>query len=85
MRCAFDVSGMILLQAVYLYTHSLLNGVTFEVPPPLQQLCTMLPATVGNISGTPVVEQLSVPSSHFLDGCLPYPDIFVPLRQTLFL
>jgi hypothetical protein len=38
----------------------------------------MLPATVGNISGTSVVEQLSVPSSHFF-GCLQYPEIFVPL------
>jgi hypothetical protein len=30
------------------------------------------------------VEQLSVSSSHFF-GCLQYPEIFVPLRQTLFL
>jgi len=29
-RCGYEVSGMILLQA-YLYTHSLLRGVTFEV------------------------------------------------------
>jgi hypothetical protein len=30
------------------------------------------------------VEQLSVPLSYFL-GCLQYPEIFVRLRQTLFL
>jgi hypothetical protein len=33
---------------------------------------------------TPVVEYLSVPSSHFF-GCLQYPEIFITLRQTLFL
>jgi hypothetical protein len=43
----------------------------------------MLPATGGNISGTPVVKQLSVPSSHFF-GCLQYPEIFLPLKQTYF-
>jgi hypothetical protein len=43
----------------------------------------MLPATGGNISGTPVLEQFSVPSSH-LSGSLQYPEIFVPLRQTLY-
>jgi hypothetical protein len=30
------------------------------------------------------VEQLSVPTSHFF-GCLQYPEISVPLKQTLFL
>jgi hypothetical protein len=42
----------------------------------------MLSATPGNISGTPFVEQLSVPSNFF--GCLQYPEIFVPLWKTLF-
>jgi len=32
MRCGYEVTGMILLQA-YLYTYSLLRGVTFEVLP----------------------------------------------------
>jgi hypothetical protein len=31
MRCGYEVPGMILLQA-YLFTYSLLRGVTFEVP-----------------------------------------------------
>jgi hypothetical protein len=53
---------------------------------PLEQLCTEPSdaATVRNIFGTPVVEQLSVQSSH-LFGCLQYPEIFIPLRQTSFL
>jgi hypothetical protein len=52
----------------------------------LQQLCTWLndDANAGNISGTPVVEQLPVPSSH-LFGCIQYREIFIPLRQILFL
>jgi hypothetical protein len=32
-RCGFEVSGMILFQASYLYTYSLLRGITFEVFP----------------------------------------------------
>jgi len=31
MRYGYEVSGMILLQALCLYTYSLLRGVTFEV------------------------------------------------------
>jgi hypothetical protein len=42
----------------------------------------MLPVTVGNIFGTPVVEQLTELQSHFCE-CLQYPEI-VPLRETLF-
>jgi hypothetical protein len=33
---------------------------------------------------TPVVEWLSVPLPHFF-GCLQYPEVFIPLRQTSFL
>jgi hypothetical protein len=40
-------------------------------------------ASAGNIFGTPVVEYLSVPLSHFF-RCLQYPEIFIPLRQTIF-
>jgi hypothetical protein len=40
-------------------------------------------ATVRNIFGTRVVEELSVPSHFF--GCLQYPEVIVPLRQILFL
>jgi hypothetical protein len=47
-------------------------------------LLANIAVTVGNIFGTSVVEQLSVPPSHFL-VCLQYPEIFIPLRQTLFL
>jgi len=48
---------MFLLQA-YLYTYSLLRGVIFEVLPLSSCALSsmMLPATVGNIHGTPVVE-----------------------------
>jgi hypothetical protein len=31
--CGYEISGMILLQASYLYFYSLLRGVTFEVLP----------------------------------------------------
>jgi hypothetical protein len=32
-RCGYEVPGMILLQASYLYTHSLLRGITFQALP----------------------------------------------------
>jgi hypothetical protein len=50
--------GMILLQVSYLYTYSLLGGVTFKVPPlnSYARSPTMLSAAVGNIFGTPVSE-----------------------------
>jgi len=45
MRCGYEVSGMILLQALYPYTYSLLKEVTLEVLPlNSYALCpTMLP------------------------------------------
>jgi len=57
MRCGYEVPGMILLQA-FLYTYSLLRGFTFEELPLSSYALSplMLPATVGNIFGTPVVE-----------------------------
>jgi hypothetical protein len=68
--CGYDVPGMISLQASYLYNYNILKGITFEVLPfsIYEFRPMMLPATGGNIFGTPVVEQLSVPSSDFLRG-----------------
>jgi hypothetical protein len=65
---------------------SLLRGVTFEVLPLSSYALnpTTLSASVGSIFVTPAVEQFSVPSSH-LYLCFQYPEIFVPLRQALFL
>jgi hypothetical protein len=54
---------------------------------PLEQLCTEPSdvATVGNIFGT-LVKWLSVPlSPFFFPVCLQYPELFILLRQTLFL
>jgi hypothetical protein len=53
MKCGYEVTRMILLQA-YLCTYSM---VTFKVTT-LEQLCTKSKntTTVGNIFGTPVVE-----------------------------
>jgi hypothetical protein len=57
MWCNCEVPGMILLQT-YPYTYSLLRAVTFEVL--LLSSCAlsrmMMPATVGNIFVTPVLE-----------------------------
>jgi hypothetical protein len=77
-RRGYEVPRMILLQ-VYLYTHSLLKAVTFKVLPLSSCALSpmMLPATVGNVFGTPAVVTFF--------GCLQYPEIFVPLRQTLFM
>jgi hypothetical protein len=63
-KCCFEVCEIILLQA-YLYTYSLLGGVTFEVLPlsSCALRLTMLPL-LETFFGTPVVEQLSVPPSH---------------------
>jgi hypothetical protein len=57
MKHGSEVPSMILLQA-YLYTYSLLRGVTFKVLPLLEYLCTYPndAAIVGNIFGTPVVK-----------------------------
>jgi len=82
-KCGYEVPRMILLWA-YLYTYSLQKCVIFSSP--LEHQCT-LPnnaATVGNTFGTPIVEHFSLPSSHFF-GCLQYPEIFITLRQNLFL
>jgi len=69
---------MVSIKASYLYTHSLLRGVTFEV---LTFSSFALSPSVGKSFGTPVVEQLSVPSSHFLEAF----NILIhspPLQQT---
>jgi hypothetical protein len=56
-----------ILQAC-LYTNNLLRGTTFQVlSSSSYALSPMMLPTVGNISGTPGVSELSVPSSHFLD------------------
>jgi hypothetical protein len=83
MGCVSEVPKIILWQ-VYLCTYSLLTGVTFEVIPEALSTYPNDAVTVRNIFGTPVVEQLSVPLSHFF-RCLQKPEIFIPLRQTLFL
>jgi hypothetical protein len=56
-----------LLQASHVYIYRLLRGITFEIflLSSYAFRPTMIRATVGNIFGTPVVEYLSVPSSHF--------------------
>jgi hypothetical protein len=78
---------MILLQASFLYTHSLLRGVTFELLPFSSYVLTptMLPATVGNVSVTRIGEQLSVLSSHFFWDIFNILKSLIPLRHTLFL
>jgi hypothetical protein len=81
--CGYEVPRMILLQA-YLYAYSLLRGVTFETPPlSSYAFCpTMLPLLEtfwNSCCGT----AFSAVITFF--GCLQYPEIFVPLKQTLFL
>jgi hypothetical protein len=61
MRYGCEVPGMVLLQASYLYTYSLLGGVTFQYSPSAAMPNNA--ATVGHIPGTPIVEWLSVPSA----------------------
>jgi hypothetical protein len=55
--CGYDVPGMILLQASYLCTHSLLRGVTFEVLPLSSYVLSqkMLHAAVAKTLGIYVV------------------------------
>jgi hypothetical protein len=81
MRCGYEGSGMILLQ-VYPYTYSLLRGVIFAVLPFSSYALnpTMLPllkkfwnSCCGRVFSAVV----------FFFLCPPYPDTFVPLRQTL--
>jgi hypothetical protein len=69
---------MILLQA-YLY-YSILRRITFEVLTWSSDAATV----GGNIFGTSVVEEHSMLLSYFV-GCFQYPEILVPLKQTLFL
>jgi hypothetical protein len=82
-RCGYEVS----LQT-YLHTHSLLRGVTFEV---LHfSSCALSPTMLPLLEiffGTPVVEYISVSSLVFFGGggILQYSEIFVTLRQILFL
>jgi hypothetical protein len=52
-RCGYEVPGVVLLQA-YLYAHSLLRGVTFQVL--LLSSCALSPNDVGNIFESLVVE-----------------------------
>jgi hypothetical protein len=77
-RCGYDVPGMILLQAWYMYTHSLLRGVIFEALP------------LSSYALSPVMLPLFYCGMAFSDtvtffACFQYPEIFVPLSQTLFL
>jgi hypothetical protein len=78
MRYGYEVPRMILLQA-YLYIYSFTEQDQLQSTPH-QQLCTQPndSATVWNIYRTPIMEQLSVPLSHFF-GSLQYPNIFIPL------
>jgi len=74
---------MILLQA-YLYTYSLLRGVTFEELPLISySLSPMLLPLFGTILGLLLWNSFQC-HRHFFFGCLQYPEILVPLRQYLF-
>jgi len=82
-RCGYEISGIILFQA-YLYTYSLQSGVTFEVLPlsnyalssvMLPLLETFLELLLWN----------GFKCRHHISLSLQYPDIFFPLRQSLFL
>jgi hypothetical protein len=56
MRCGYEVTGTILLQA-YLYTYSLLRGIVFNILTMRSYaLSPVMAASVGNFFGTPVVE-----------------------------
>jgi len=67
-RYGYEVPGITLLQA-YLYTYSLLRGVTFEVFP------------LSSYALSPMM----LPLSSHIFWCHKYPEIFKPLSQTLFL
>jgi len=68
----------------YLYTYSLLRGVTFEVCPFSSYVLSQMML--------PLLETFmelflwnSIQCHHYtFFGCLQYPEIFIPLRQTLF-
>jgi len=78
-RRGYEVPG-ILFQA-HLYTHSLLRGVTFDVLP--------FSSYALNPTMLPLLETFQYlliwNSFSFSFGCLQYPEIFVTLKQTLFL
>jgi hypothetical protein len=83
MKCGYEVPGIILLQS-YLCTYSLLRGVTFEAlslsnyalsPTMLSMFETCLELLLWNIS------QCHCP----IFGYFQYPEIFIPLKQTLLL
>jgi hypothetical protein len=82
--CGCEVPGMILLQASHPYAYSLLIGVTFEVPPlnSYELSSRMLPLfeTFLELGLWKIFECL-----RHISLCVQYPEIFVPLRQTLFL
>jgi len=83
MKCSYKVSGIILLQALYLYTFSLLRRVTFEVLPfssyaSSPTMLLLLETFLNSCCGT----AFSVIT--FFE-CLQYPEISIPLKQTLFL
>jgi hypothetical protein len=81
-RCDYEVPGMILLQA-YLYTYSLLRGVTFEVlsfsSHALSPLILPLLGTFWNSCCGIALNAVT------FFGCLQYPKVFISLKQTLFL
>jgi hypothetical protein len=83
-KCGYEVLGMILLQA-YLYTYNLLRWVTFEALP--LRSCALSPPMLSLF--ITFLKHLLWDSfqyhHHFFIGCLQYPEIVVPLRQTLFL
>jgi hypothetical protein len=84
MICGYEIPRIILLQA-YVYTYRLLRGVTFKVLPlSSYALCSVM---------LPLLEKFLelllwssfLCSHHIFLGYLQYPEIFGPLRQTLFL
>jgi hypothetical protein len=85
--CGYEVPGMILLsQALYLDTDSLLRGVTFELHPLGGYALKLNDAACHgqeHFWNPCCTTAFSAVVTFF--GCLLYPEIFIPLRQTLFL
>jgi len=83
-RCGYEIPGMTLLQA-YVCTCSVLRGIIFKVLPlsSCELSRTLLPLL--ETIKTPVVDEVSVPSSLLFFRCFQYPEIFATLRETLFL
>jgi hypothetical protein len=83
-RCSHEFIRIILVQVSYLYTYSLLRGVNFKVPP--LSSCALGPTMMPLLETS--LELLLwnfFQCCHHIFLCLQYPEIFIPLRQILFL